>query len=62
MQNCGQLPGNELFKSVRYDNGSSETFLRWLWHELYGDDLSTPTAFPAYRDWNSINRLQSWRC
>ena len=31
-----QLPGDELFKSVQYD--SSETFLRWLWHELYGDE------------------------
>jgi hypothetical protein len=38
LRDPGQLPGDELFKSVQYDNGSSEAFLRWLWHELYGDE------------------------
>src|SRR5580692_11990503 len=32
------LPGDELFKSVLYENGSPEAFLIWLWHELYGDE------------------------
>jgi hypothetical protein len=40
------LPGNELFKSVQYDNGSDEAFLRWLWHELYGDEPATPRSAP----------------
>ena len=44
LRNPGQLPRDELFKSVQYDNGSSEAFLRWLWHELYGDEPSTPTS------------------
>jgi hypothetical protein len=38
-------PGDELFKSVQYDNGSSETFLRWLWHELYGDEPFDADSF-----------------
>jgi len=33
-----QLPGNELFESVHYDDVSDEAFLRRLWHELYGDE------------------------
>jgi hypothetical protein len=33
-----ELPGDELSDSVQYDNGSDEAFLRWLWHELYGDE------------------------
>jgi hypothetical protein len=33
-----QLPGDELWESVEYDHGSDEAFLRWLWHELYGDE------------------------
>jgi hypothetical protein len=33
-----QLPGDELWESVEYSNGSDEAFLRWLWHELYGDE------------------------
>jgi len=45
VQNCGQLPGDELFKSVQYDNGSRETFLRWLWHELYGDEPFDADSF-----------------
>jgi hypothetical protein len=38
LRDPSQLPRDELFKSVQYDNGSSEAFLRWLWHELYGDE------------------------
>jgi hypothetical protein len=33
----GQLPGDELFRAVDYDDGSDEAFLRRLWHDLYGD-------------------------
>jgi hypothetical protein len=33
-----RLPGDELSWSVQYDNGSTEAFLIWLWHELYGDE------------------------
>ena len=33
----GQLPGDELFHAVDYDDGSDEAFLRRLWHDLYGD-------------------------
>lgn len=33
-----QLPGDELFESVEYDNGSDGAFLRRLWHDLYGDE------------------------
>lgn len=32
-----QLPDNELFKAVQYDDGSNEVFLRRLWRDLYGD-------------------------
>ena len=38
LRDPGQLPGDELSKSVQYDNGSSVAFLRWLWYELYGDE------------------------
>ena len=34
----GQLPGDELFESVEYSEGSDEAFLRRLWHDLYGDE------------------------
>lgn len=36
----GRLPGDELWESVEYDNGSDEAFLCWLWHELYGNEPS----------------------
>jgi hypothetical protein len=39
----GQLPGDELFDHVHYDDGSDEKFLRRLWRDLYGDEpLSAP--------------------
>ena len=38
LRDPGQLPGDELSKSVQYDNGSNVAFLRWLWYELYGDE------------------------
>jgi hypothetical protein len=38
LQDPGQLPGDELSESVEFDHGSDEAFLRWLWHELYGDE------------------------
>jgi hypothetical protein len=38
-----QLPGNELSKHVRYEDGSPEAFLRRLWRDLYGDEpVDTP--------------------
>jgi hypothetical protein len=33
-----QLPGDELSRSVQYEDGSPEAFLRRLWHDLYGDE------------------------
>jgi hypothetical protein len=38
LRDPARLPGDELFKSVQYDNGGDEAFLVWLWHELYGDE------------------------
>ena len=34
----GQLPDDELFRHVQYDDGSDEKFLRRLWRDLYGDE------------------------
>jgi hypothetical protein len=43
-----RLPGDELFESVEYDDGSDEAFLRRLWHDLYGDESpDAPGAPPA---------------
>ncbi len=33
-----KLPGDELSRSVQYDDGSPEAFLKRLWRELYGDE------------------------
>jgi hypothetical protein len=38
LRDPARLPGDELSDSVEYDNFSDEGFLRWLWHELYGDE------------------------
>ena len=38
LRDPARLPGDELFESVEYGNGSDEAFLIWLWHELYGDE------------------------
>ena len=32
------LPGDELYRAVQYDDGSVEKFLRRLWRDLYPDD------------------------
>lgn len=32
------LPDSELSNAVEYDDGSSQAFLRRLWHDLYGDE------------------------
>ena len=50
LRDPARLPGDELFESVEYSNGSDEAFLVWLWHELYGDepcDASVPTRLKA---------------
>jgi hypothetical protein len=39
-----QLPGDELFRHVQYDDGSDEKFLRRLWRDLYGDEPVTATG------------------
>jgi hypothetical protein len=36
------LPGDELFESVEYADGSDEAFLRRRWRDLYGDEPSGP--------------------
>jgi hypothetical protein len=33
-----QLPRDELFDHVQYDDGSNEAFLSRLWRDLYGDE------------------------
>lgn len=33
-----QLPDDELFEAVEYDDGSDEQFLRRLWRDLYGEE------------------------
>ena len=38
LRNPSSLPAGELFRSVQYDEGSDEAFLRQLWHDLYGDE------------------------
>jgi hypothetical protein len=38
LRDPARLPGDELSESVQHDNRSDEAFLRWLWHELYGDE------------------------
>lgn len=38
LKDPSQLPGDELSESVECDHGCDEAFLRWLWHELYGDE------------------------
>ena len=40
----GQLPDDELFNHVQYDDGSDEKFLRRLWRDLYGDEPVTATG------------------
>jgi hypothetical protein len=39
-----QLPGDELFRHVQYDDGSDEKFLRRLWRDLYDDEPVTATG------------------
>jgi hypothetical protein len=39
-----QVPRDELFNHVQYDDGSTEAFLRRLWRDLYGDE---PVAAPG---------------
>jgi len=38
LRDPSQLPGDELFESVEYADGSDEAFLARLWRELYGDE------------------------
>jgi hypothetical protein len=38
----GQLPGDELWESVEYSDGSDEAFLGRLWRDLYGDEPPGP--------------------
>jgi hypothetical protein len=37
----GQIPGDELFSHIVYDDGSPQAFLRRLWQDLYGDEPVT---------------------
>jgi hypothetical protein len=38
LANPSRLPDDELFKAVDYGDGSDASFLRRLWHDLYGDE------------------------
>lgn len=42
-----QLPGDELFDHVQYDDGSDDAFLRRLWRDLYGDEPVTAPGPPS---------------
>jgi hypothetical protein len=42
LRDPGLLPGDELFESVEYGDGSDEAFLRRLWRDLYGDEPHSP--------------------
>jgi hypothetical protein len=33
-----QVPGDEIFSHVKYEDGSTEACLRRLWQDLYGDE------------------------
>ena len=46
----GQVPGDEFFSHVQYDDGSDEAFLKRLWRGLYGDEPVTATRGPQRRD------------
>jgi hypothetical protein len=46
LKDPNQLPGDELFKSVLYEDGSPEAFLRHLWRDLYGDEPPETTSAP----------------
>jgi len=57
--------------AVQYDNGSSETFLRWLWHEPYGDEPFDADSFSGLQGLEQrqsaavvawLNALRSWLC
>jgi hypothetical protein len=43
----GQLPGDELYSRVQYDDGSDEKFLRRLRRDLYGDEPVTVPGPPS---------------
>lgn len=45
LRDPSQLPADELWESVEYNDGSDEAFLRKLWRDLYGDE-----PFDAPRD------------
>jgi hypothetical protein len=34
----GELPADELYSAVQYDDGSADKFLRRLWRDLYPDE------------------------
>ena len=42
-----QLPSDELFDHVQYDDGSDEAFLRRLWRDLYDDEPATAPGPPS---------------
>lgn len=39
-----QVPDDELFSHVVYEDGTTEAFLRRLWRDLYGDEPVTVTG------------------
>jgi hypothetical protein len=47
LRDPSQLPGDELSRSVQYEDGSPEAFLRPLWHDLYGDEPPEGTDAPS---------------
>jgi len=65
LRDPARLPGDELSRSVQYENGGVEAFLRWLWYELYGDepfDASILTRLKALPEpfAERLDSLASW--
>jgi hypothetical protein len=38
LENPADIPADELYEAVQYDDGSDEAFLRRLWRDLYPDE------------------------
>ena len=47
LRDPSRLPGDELFESVEYDDGTDEAFLRRLWRDLYGDESPDAPDAPS---------------
>jgi hypothetical protein len=72
LRDPSRLPGDELFESVEYVNGSDDAFLVWLWHELYGDEpfdasvltrlRALPEPFAERLHWQAGHNIRTAAC